>query len=147
MSDYTPTTEEVRGAYQAGGRGLDSKRVFYERGEAFDRWLQARDAEKDAEIARLRLVHAGQARLAMMAVFMSDVDGSDDVQAFYAEWKRHHDAQVLRDAAERWSEGGASGLLTGTNSIRMHGHSPDDWLRAEADKITNHNEQEQSNAE
>jgi hypothetical protein len=51
--DYTPTTEEVKDAYGLGGDGADFKAEYWARREAFDRWLAAHDAEKDAEIARL----------------------------------------------------------------------------------------------
>ena len=37
---YTPTTAEVREAYQGTGDGLDFKRRYAERGEEFDRWLE-----------------------------------------------------------------------------------------------------------
>jgi hypothetical protein len=40
MSDYTPTTEDVRTSYGAG---------FRHNQEAFDRWLVAHDAEVVAE--------------------------------------------------------------------------------------------------
>ena len=41
MSDTerTPTTEEVREAYQGSGEGVDFKRVHEEQGREFDRWV------------------------------------------------------------------------------------------------------------
>ena len=47
MSEYTPTTYEVRDAYAMTDEGLDFKRVAQERREAFDRWL----AEHDRQVA------------------------------------------------------------------------------------------------
>lgn len=44
-SEYTPTTNEVRECFQMSGDGLDFMRAARERGEAFDRWLDARDQE------------------------------------------------------------------------------------------------------
>lgn len=57
MSDYTPTTEEMRGNYVSNlfeGGGSDEARAEWdyerENGEQiFDRWLAAHDAEKRAE--------------------------------------------------------------------------------------------------
>lgn len=52
MSDYTPTTEEIREYVETGGEPrpwveLDAAEEAREkaRGEAFDRWLAAHDAE------------------------------------------------------------------------------------------------------
>ena len=46
MSDYTPSTEEVRESYQSTGDGLDFKRRYFARAGEFDRWLQAVKAEE-----------------------------------------------------------------------------------------------------
>lgn len=54
MAEYTLTEAEVRECFQASAEGLDFKREYYERGEAFDRWLAAHDAELRAEVERLR---------------------------------------------------------------------------------------------
>lgn len=97
------------------------------------------ERERDAlaaEVDRLQLVHAGQARLALSAIFLADVDDDEGTQAFVDEWKRHHAAQALRDAAERW------------DWTEVPGGAPpvDRWLRAEADRLApkapDHNEQE-----
>lgn len=101
----------------------------------------AEDLERErdalaAEVDRLQLVHAGQARLALSAIFLADVDDDEGTQAFVDEWKRHHAAQALRDAAERW------------DWTEVPGGAPpvDRWLRAEADRLApkapDHNEQE-----
>ena len=98
------------------------------------------ERERDAlaaEVDRLQLVHAGQARLALSAIFLADIDDDEGTQAFVDEWKRHHAAQALRDAAERW------------DWTEVPGGAPpvDRWLRAEADRLApkapDHNEQEQ----
>ena len=47
MSEYTPTMEEVRTAYEAGGGYR-----WPERGEQFDRWLAAHDRELRERIAQ-----------------------------------------------------------------------------------------------
>lgn len=54
MSDYTPTTEQVRSAYWHGtvdrdvvGRGTEARDRF---DSEFDRWLAAHDAEVRAEV-------------------------------------------------------------------------------------------------
>lgn len=56
---------------------------------------EQRSAGLAAEVERLRLVHAGQSRLALSAVFMADVDDDEGVQAFYREWVRNHDAALI----------------------------------------------------
>ena len=53
-----------------------------------------------AEVERLRLVHAGQARLAMSAVFLADTDDDAGVQAFRAEWVKEHDAALIESLAD-----------------------------------------------
>lgn len=66
------------------------------------------ERERDAlaaEVERLKLVHVGQARLAMLAVYLADVDGDEGTQAFYREWVRAHDRQVAERA---WDEGWAA---------------------------------------
>lgn len=48
MSDYTPTTEEVRGDYatfQLPAHGGDFRTEYAEGVAEFDRWLDAHDAE------------------------------------------------------------------------------------------------------
>lgn len=57
MSEYTPTTEQVREAFSEMS-GWDMSAA--EADTAFDRWLAAHDAEKDATIAELRLELAKQ---------------------------------------------------------------------------------------
>ena len=52
MSDYTPTKEEVRTAYKAGGGYR-----WPERGEQFDTWLAAHDAEVREQCAREVYTH------------------------------------------------------------------------------------------
>ncbi|KQQ65063.1 hypothetical protein [Microbacterium sp. Leaf320] len=68
MSDYpefTPTTEQVRSAYAHDPEAEYRDPVGFpamqrENLRAFDRWLAAHDAEKDATIAELRLELAKQ---------------------------------------------------------------------------------------
>ena len=45
MNEYTPTTHDVREAYQATDEGLDFRRVYQERGQEFDRWLTEHDRQ------------------------------------------------------------------------------------------------------
>lgn len=59
MSDYTPTTEEIREYVETGGEPrpwvvLDEGEEAREkaRGEAFDRWLAVHDAEVGERIAQ-----------------------------------------------------------------------------------------------
>ena len=93
-----------------------------------------RDVEQELhrayeEIDRLRLVHAGQARLATMAVFMADVDGTgQEIAAFRAEYDRQHTAKVLRGAAGRVPRS-----VAGRRQLAISA-----WLRAEADRLTDH---------
>jgi hypothetical protein len=53
LRTHTPDTEEVRESYQSTGDGLDFKRRYNERGEEFDRWLEAHDAALIAEHERV----------------------------------------------------------------------------------------------
>ena len=61
---------------------------------------EQKSAELAAEVERLRLVHAGQARLAMSAVFLADTDDDEGVQAFRAEWVKEHDARLIEGLAD-----------------------------------------------
>lgn len=100
--------------------------------------LEAVTVERDAlqaEVERLRLVHVGQARLAMSAVYLADVDGDEGTQAFYQEWVRSHDAALIESLANAWSEWETFTASDGHKSIRQHGLSPDDWLRSYAQQI------------
>lgn len=61
MSDYTPTTEEIREYVETGGEPrpwviLDEAEEAQERarGEAFDRWLATHDAEVRVRVAPWR---------------------------------------------------------------------------------------------
>ena len=45
VNEYTPTTHDVREAYQATDEGLDFRRVYQERGQEFDRWLTEHDRQ------------------------------------------------------------------------------------------------------
>ncbi len=75
-----------------------------------------------AEVERLKLVHVGQARLAMLAVYLADVDGDDGTQAFYREWVRAHDAALIESLADyldrnfqdipAWTEAYREGVIT-----------------------------------
>ena len=56
--------------------------------------------ELAAEVERLKLIHVGQARLAMLAVYLADVDGDEGTQAFYQEWVRAHDAALIESLAD-----------------------------------------------
>lgn len=96
---------------------------------------EQKSAELAAEVERLRLVHAGQSRLALSAVFMADVDDDEGVQAFRAEWVRNHDAALIESLADAWSEWETFTASDGHRSIRQHGLSPNDWLRARAQQI------------
>lgn len=53
MSEYTPTTEDVRGAYRAwhDGQGDDHALKPTWSAQEFDRWLAAHDAEVRADEA------------------------------------------------------------------------------------------------
>jgi hypothetical protein len=53
LRTHTPDTEEVRESYQSTGDGLDFKRRYNERGEEFDRWLEAHDAALIVEHERV----------------------------------------------------------------------------------------------
>lgn len=125
---------------------LEKWQAEYRAGEALSRRVLAltneldavRDVERElqralAEVDRLRLVHAGQARLATMAVFMADLDGTgEDIAAFRAEYDRQHAAKVLRDAADRAPDGFPRGAK------RLQPADVSSWLRADADKLTDH---------
>ena len=54
-------------------------------------------------------------------------------------WLAAHDREVaagaLRDAADEWSEWETFTASDGNKSFRMHGLSPDQWLRARAEGI------------
>ena len=52
MSEYVPTTEQVRGAYARAGFLPVSDGERNERRAAFDRWLAAHDREVKAEALR-----------------------------------------------------------------------------------------------
>lgn len=83
--------------------------------------------ELAAEVERLKLVHVGQARLAMLAVYLADVDDDEGTQAFYQEWVRAHDAALIESLADyldrnfqdipAWSEAYREGVRT------------DEWMR------------------
>lgn len=62
--------------------------------------LERERDELTAEVERLKLVHVGQARLAMLAVYLADVDGDEGTQAFYQEWVRAHDAALIESLAD-----------------------------------------------
>ena len=70
----------------------------------------------------------------------ANVNGSIGVSySEFDHWMEAHDrevaAQALRDAADEWSEWETFTASDGNKSIRMHGLSPDQWLRARADGI------------
>lgn len=67
--------------------------------DAIEALVKERDALA-AEVERLKLVHVGQARLAMLAVYLVDVDGDEGTQAFYREWVRNHDAALIESLAD-----------------------------------------------
>ena len=110
---------------------------YYQRMRAAEREMHARELhhfeeeQKSAGLAavieRLRLVHAGQSRLALSAVFMADVDDDEGVQAFYREWVRNHDAALIESLADHldrnfqdipaWTEAYREGVRT------------DEWMR------------------
>lgn len=93
--------------------------------------LEALAAERyalAAEIERLKLVHAGQARLALSAIFLADADGDEGTQAFYQEWVRNHDAALIESLAERAESEFARGSWA---LVRGSG----DWLRDRAQQI------------
>ena len=46
-----------------------------------------------------------------------------------------HDAALIESLADAWSEWETFTASDGHNSIRQHGLSPDDWLRARAQQI------------
>lgn len=58
MSDYTPTTEEVRLEYMAVRWGKNDTVSFDARAE-FDRWLAARDAEVAAKAYERAILDVG----------------------------------------------------------------------------------------
>jgi hypothetical protein len=59
VDEYTPTTEQVREAYQMTGDGLDFKRAAEQRGGAFDRWL----ADHDKAVRQVTLQDAADAAM------------------------------------------------------------------------------------
>ena len=73
-----------------------------------------------------------------------DEQGPWSLEDPYTEWEiatyelalEAHDREVaagaLRDAADEWSEWETFTASDGNKSIRMHGLSPDQWLRARA---------------
>lgn len=69
MSTDRPTTDEVREAYASDVGGI---MPVDDHGATFDRWLAAHDAEKDAEIATLRLELAKQSDSLALARFDTD---------------------------------------------------------------------------
>ena len=97
--------------------------------DALESVIRERDALQ-AEVGRLRLVHAGQARLAHAALLIAEVDDDESTRAWMAEYDHHHAVKVLRDAA---------GRIDASDAVR--------WLRAEAARLeqqnASHNEQEQ----
>lgn len=94
MTEYTPTTEEIREFIEAADRVI-AGRVAGSAAEAFDRWLSAHDAkraqaETSRELDEMREVLAG----------------ADHTAAKY--WRRMREAELeaasLRDALEQiWS--------------------------------------------
>ncbi len=78
MSTYTPTSSEVRDAYQSTGDGLDFKRRYFERGDEFDRWL-----------ASVERVAAAQA--------LSD-------QSVKARWQAQDALAILNETIAYWGE-------------------------------------------
>ena len=79
MSEYTPTTDEIREYIETGGEPrpwveLDEAEKAREKARvaAFDRWLAAHDAEKDETIAELRLELAKQEDCLALARFDTD---------------------------------------------------------------------------
>lgn len=56
MSDYTPTTEEIRDWYSTGQTWMYKSHRSAR--EEFDRWLAARDRERDREVAARALEEA-----------------------------------------------------------------------------------------
>jgi len=91
------------------------------------------ERERDAlaaEVERLKLVHVGQARLAMLTVYLADVDGDEATQAFYREWVRNHDAALIESLAHEAREalGTESSGHTSTYSVRR-------WLRERARQV------------
>ena len=58
-----------------------------------------------------------------------------EAEEIIAAHDREVAAQALRDAANEWSEWETFTASDGNKSFRMHGLSPDQWLRARADGI------------
>jgi len=88
VSEYTLTTDEVRESYQGTGDGLDFKHRFFERGEAFDRWLAEHTAARERAAAEKALLEA-----------------ADDVEL--GDWSHHGNHDDHRDAeaeASTWLE-------------------------------------------
>lgn len=103
---------------------------------------RTRNDELAAEVERLRLVHAGQSRLALSAVFMADVDDDEGVQAFYREWVRAHDAALIESLFDEvifaWHS--HDGLTVWENESHYDEGTPrpkpiKDWLRERARQV------------
>ena len=109
--------------------------------------LERERDELTAEVERLKLVHVGQARLAMLAVYLADVDGDEGTQAFYQEWVRAHDAALIESLADHldrhfqdipsWTDAYRKGVRTDewmSAAIRMT-MSVVGWLRERARQV------------
>jgi hypothetical protein len=103
LSDFTPTTEELRQKYATGAtwqhQGFSSAAV------EFDRWLAAHDAEKDKRIAGLEARVAAHEKLGLAAIFLADTFDSDadpdvEIRKIRDEWLAAHDAARLRELAD-----------------------------------------------
>ena len=93
-----------------------------------------------AEVERLKLIHVGQARLAMLAVYLADVDGG--TQAFYREWVRNHDAALIESLFDGviFSWHSSYGLTVWDNEAHRDAGTPrpkpiKDWLRDRARQV------------
>lgn len=50
-------------------------------------------------------------------------------------WLAEHDAALIESLADEWSEWETFTASDGHKSIRQHGLSPDEWLRARARQV------------
>ncbi|EIC09131.1 hypothetical protein OR221_0839 [Microbacterium laevaniformans OR221] len=109
--------------------------------------MESADLERErdelaAEVERLKLVHVGQARLAMLAVYLADVDGDEGTQAFYQELVRAHDAALIESLFDEviFSWHSSYGLTVWENESHYDEGTPrpkpiKDWLRERARQV------------
>ena len=122
MTDYTPTTDEVRDAYVDTGWAADGSLSDPRDPDEFDRWLRAeREAQEGPQAVLDVPSPAGgrQEAFRMIHQFTDDELAAHDAQVA---------AQALRDAADELEQQGVE--LWGRNGIAIR------TLRFRANQIT-----------